>query len=310
MNRSGISVSSKPDTDKPVLPTHVARGMNVSLIGVIVNALLAVTKVLAGVIGNSYALIADGIESTLDIVGSIIVWSGLRISAVPPDDDHPYGHGKAESLAGIVVSFFLIAAAIGLAIEAVREILIPHHSPAKFTLVVLVVVVIVKEVLFRKALTIGEEVQSIAVRTDAWHHRSDAITSATAFIGISIALICGEGYEAADDWATLVACLIIFYNGYSLLRTALSDAMDAAPPPDVERQIRELAGSVPGVHHISSCRVRKSGLGWFVDITVHVDGNLTVHCGHAIADSVESSLINSELQVRGVMVHIEPATET
>lgn len=279
------------------------------MIGVAVNALLAVGKITAGIIGHAYALIADGFESTLDIFGSLVIWYGLKVAAEPPDENHPYGHGKAEPVAAIIVSLVLITAAIGLAIQSVREIVTPHHAPAPFTLVVLLVVVVVKELLFRRVLATGHEIESGAVKTDAWHHRSDAVTSAAAFIGISIALIGGPGWESADDWAALLACALIAWNGYHLLKPALQDAMDAAPAPGLVESVRAVAAAVPGVSALDRCLIRKSGLEFFVDLHVGVNPDLTVREGHRIAHQVRDAVRQSNPAIADVLVHIEPEDE-
>ncbi|MDX9974452.1 MAG: cation diffusion facilitator family transporter [FCB group bacterium] len=285
-----------------------SRALKTTIIGVVVNAMLAVAKGVAGVLGHSYALLADAVESTLDIVSSAVVWGGLRIAQVPPDEGHPYGHGKAEPLAAIVVSITLLGVAISLAVGSIREILSPENrAPETFTLLVLVAVVIIKETLARFVLGVGTEVESTAVKTDAWHHRSDALTSAAAFVGIGVAVLGGEGFEDADDWAALFACLIIAYNGYRLLRPALAEVMDAAPDTGVERAIRETAERVEGVVTIEQCVVRKMGLEYFVDLHVEVDPNATVYVGHAIAHRVKDTVRAAHPRVRDVMIHIEPA---
>ncbi len=276
-------------------------------VGMAVNILLAIIKIVTGIVGNSYALIADGIESTTDIVSSLVVWTGLKISALPADEEHPYGHGKAEPIAGIIVAFALLAAAVFIAIQSVREIHTPHHAPAWFTLLVLALVILTKETLSRFVLKVGAELASTAVQGDAWHHRSDAITSAAAFVGISIALIGGKGFESADDWAALLACLIIFFNGYRIFRAAFNEIMDAAAPEPLQKEIRETAAAVKGVVLIEKCRTRKSGLGVFVEIHVEVDGDLTVRRGHEIAHDVSDSLMKSPFPIQHVTVHIEPA---
>lgn len=286
---------------RSVKPGLVAAG-----IGMAVNIVLAIIKIVTGVVGNSYALIADGIESTSDIVSSLVVWTGLKISSLPADEDHPYGHGKAESIAGVIVALALLAAAVFIAIQSAREIITPHHSPAWYTLLVLIMVIGTKETLFRFVFKVGEDLTSIAVMGDAWHHRSDAITSAAAFVGISIALIGGKGYESADDWAALLACAVIVFNGYRIFRAALGEIMDAAVPEPVQMEIREIASSVSGVVRIEKCRIRKSGLGLFVEIHVEVDGNLTVRHGHEIAHKVSDRLKESSLSVLDVVAHVEP----
>ncbi|MCC6695302.1 MAG: cation transporter [Candidatus Hydrogenedentes bacterium] len=282
------------------------RGARFVLIGVIINAALSAIKGIAGVLGNSYALIADAIESGLDVFQSLVVWGGLKLAAVPPDEGHPYGHGKAEPLAAIVVSLGLFAGAILIAVESVREILAPHHAPEPFTLAVLVVVVATKETLFRVASRIGASINSTAVKSDAWHHRSDALTSAAAFVGISVALIGGKGYEAADDWAALFACIIIGFNGLRLLRPGLGEIMDSAPDPSIEQEVRRIALTVKGVESLDVCWVRKMGFDFFVDLHVEVKGDMSVRDGHDVAHRVKDAVRANNPHVRDVLIHIEP----
>jgi cation diffusion facilitator family transporter len=285
------------------------RAMRTSLLAIVVSVVLAVGKLAAGVIGHSFALIADGVESMLDVVSASVVWGGLRIAATPPDEKHPYGHGKAESMAALVVAVILLSAAVFLAIQSVAEILAPRQAPAPFTLVVLVVVVITKELLFARMSRVGKSVDSTSLRADAWHHRSDSLTSAAAFVGISLSLILGEGYESLDAWAALVACGIISFNGIRILRVAMSEAMDRAAPQEVLERIRRLAASVPGVVGVDKCLSRKSGPYWLVDIHVLVDPDLPVSEGHEIGHDVKRALRESELGVLDVLVHVEPADE-
>ena len=282
------------------------RGTRITIIGIVVSALLAAVKVIAGITGYSYALIADGAESMLDIMSSLVVLGSLRIAATPPNEKYPYGYGKAEPLGAVIVSMVLLIAAVGIAIQSVREIMHPHHAPAPFTLVVLVVVVITKELMFRLLSRTGAEIGSTVMRTEAWHQRSDALTSLAAFIGISIAVIVGPGYESADDWAALFACFVIAFNGIRLLRSALRDVMDAAPPPEIEGRIRAVSMQVEGVYEIEKCLVRRSGLGFFVDMHVIVDGDTTVRNGHLTGHKVKDALLASELAILDVAVHVEP----
>ncbi|HWH71862.1 MAG TPA: cation diffusion facilitator family transporter [Candidatus Sulfotelmatobacter sp.] len=284
----------------------VQKGLMAAGAGMAVNIVLAIVKIVAGVLGNSYALIADGIESTTDIVSSLVVWTGLKISARPPDENHPYGHGKAESIAAILVSLALLGAAALIAVQSIREIQVPHHTPAWFTLLVLALVIATKETLYRFVFAVGQELTSTAVKGDAWHHRSDAITSAAAFVGIAIALIGGKGYESADDWAALLACGIIGFNGSRIFRAAFAELMDAAVPAETQAMVRREAELIPGVIRVDECRIRKSGLGLFVDLQVRVDGNLTVRQADNIAEDVSRRLKASQLSVGDVMVHVEP----
>lgn len=279
-------------------------------VGMAVNVLLAIIKIVTGIVGNSYALIADGIESTTDIISSLVVWTGLKISSLPADEDHPYGHGKAEPIAGLVVALALLAAALFIAVQSLREIVTPHHAPAWFTLPVLALVIVTKETLYRFVFKVGGAMTSTAVKGDAWHHRSDAISSAAAFVGISIALMGGKGYESADDWAALLACTVILFNGSRIFRAALGEIMDAAVPDTVQKEIRRLSASVPGVVGIEKCHTRKSGLGLLVEIHVEVDGDISVRRGHDIAHEVTDKLKTSSLSVQHVVVHLEPAAGT
>lgn len=281
-------------------------GAQLALLGVVVNIALAAVKITAGMLGHCYALIADGIESTLDIFGSLAIWFGLKVASEPPDETHPYGHGKAEPVAAVAVAVLVIAAAFGLAVKSFHEIITPHHAPAPFTLAVLVLVVLVKETLFRKVAHAAAQLGSSAVKTDAWHHRSDAITSAGAFIGISIALIGGKGWEPADDWAALFTCGIIGYNGWRLLVPALHEIMDTAPPKALEDAVRVAASAVSGVVEVEKCRVRKMGIDHYVDIHVGVSAELTVREGHRIAHAVKDSIRAGNPAIADVLVHIEP----
>jgi cation diffusion facilitator family transporter len=286
---------------------HLQTGARVALFGMLVNLIFAAAKILGGLFGHAYVLIADGIESALDVAGSFVIWGGLKFAARPPDETHPYGHGKAEPIAAAIVAIGVLAAAVGLAIESVREILTPHHGPAPFTLGILIVVIVVKEILFRYVNRIGRHVESTAVQTDAWHHRSDALTSAAAFIGISVALIGGTGWQSADDWAALFACAVIAANGIRLLRPAFYEIMDTAPRGKIVTSIRRVARSVPGVMQVEKCRVRKMGLDFYVDLHVGVDGSISVHEGHKIAHRVKSAIQQSDPRIADVLVHIEPA---
>lgn len=284
------------------------QGIKTTIIGIVVSIILAAIKGIAGVLGNSYALIADAIESTSDVFTSIIVLAGLKIASKPADETHPYGHGKAEPFAGIVVAGALFLAAIVIIIQSLHEIITPHHAPAPFTLIVLVVVVIIKETLFRFIIKVGNSVNSVAVKNDAWHHRSDAITSGAAFIGITIALIGGKGYEQADDYAALCASAIIIFNAYRLFKPALFEIMDTAPSPEIIQKVIDSSLQVDGVVAIDKCFARKMGFQYYIDMHVIVDGNISVHTGHEISHRVKDNLLDAFQNISDVLIHIEPAT--
>jgi len=275
--------------------------------GILLNLVLGAVKLAGGVLGHSYALIADAAESLLDTLSSLLVWAGFRVAAKPPDADHPYGHGKASALSGLAVAGVVFAAAVAIATESVHEIITPHRGPHWLTLPLLAGVVLIKEFFSRRMLRLDTEFGATALKAEAWHHRSDAFTSGAAFIGIAIGVIGGRGYEAADDWAALAACVLIAFNGVGIARASLGEIMDAAVPAAVEAEVRRLAGGVPGVRYVEKCRVLKSGLSLLVDIHVHVDGALSVREGHAIAHAVKDALIAAPLAITDVAVHIEPA---
>jgi len=271
------------------------------------NVALMVVKITAGVLGNSYALVADGIESASDIFTSMITWVGFHLSLKPADDDHPYGHGKIESLAGVFSGLSLLAAAAFIGYHSVREILTPHHTPAWFTLPVLLGVVVVKEVLSRRMLLAGDALGSQAIKGDAWHHRSDAITSGAAAIGIAVALIGGEGYEKADDIAALLACVIIVMNGGFILRGSLHDILDGQVESSILEAVGERARAVPGVENIEKVRVRKSGIGLFAELHLRVRASMSVYDGHAISHAVKDAIKAGDRRFRDVLIHLEPA---
>jgi cation diffusion facilitator family transporter len=274
--------------------------------GLLINAVLVLVKLFAGIVGHANALVADAIESSGDIFSSLIVWMGLSIAARPADEDHPYGHGKAEPLAAVVVSLMLLGAAVGISILAVREIRTPHHLPAPFTLFVAAGVIIVKEILYRRVSRVGRDVGSTAVTADAWHHRADAISSLAAFIGISIALLGGRGWEAADDWAALVAALVVAVNGLRTLRPAISGLMDEAPDRTVKERVLEAACAVEGVRNVENLKVRRSGLGLYVDLHVQADPGISLEDAHEIAATVKYAIVEAIPSVAGVLVHMEP----
>jgi cation diffusion facilitator family transporter len=289
-----------------VAETRLQRGLRATFLGIAVNIVLGAAKFAAGIFGHSHALIADATESFADIFNSLVVWRGIVVAAAPADEEHPYGHSKAEPLAAAFGAVMLLAAAIWIAAKALVEITEPHSSPQWFTLVVLVVVIGVKEGLFRFVIGEGKATDNSAVKTDAWHHRSDAITSAGAFIGISIALVGGEKFSWADDAAAIFCAIIIGFNGWLLLRPPLSELMDEAPNHDVIERIRQIAAGASGVARVEKCFVRKAGHLYFVEMHVEVDPQMTVLRSHEIAHDVKNKIRETMPEVSDVLVHIEP----
>jgi len=290
-------------------------GIRSTIIGIVINILLMAAKVAAGVFGHSYALIADAIESATDIVSSTLTLIGLKVAMRPPDENHPQGHGKVEPLATVAVAIFLFVAAYEISRQSIHEILHPHTVPAPWTLLVLIGIVVVKEGLFRFVNAVGEKTGSSAIQGDAQHQRSDVITSAAAFLGISIALIGSRfspdpRWSSADDWAALFASLWVAYNGWSILRGALYELTDARPDKSLEEEVRRIAVSVPGVEDLDKCFVRKMGFDYYVELDARVDPEMLVHRAHEIAHQVQDTIrarIRDKRFAR-VLVHIEPAS--
>jgi len=275
--------------------------------GLLVNATLVLVKLIAGIVGHANALVADAVESSADIFSSVIVWMGLSIAAKPADEDHPFGHGKAEPLAAAVVSLMLLGAAVGISIMAAREIITPHHLPSPWTLFVAAGVILIKEGLYQRVSRVGREVGSTAIAADAWHHRADATSSLAAFIGISIAL--WQRWPAADDWAALVAALLVAVNGVRTLRPAISGLMDEAPDRAVTDKALRAALNVPGVRRVENLNVRASGLGFYVDLHAQADPAMSLEDAHEIAARVKYAILEALPSVVNVLVHMEPFHE-
>lgn len=273
------------------------------------NTCLAIIKGIAGVLGNSYALIADAIESTTDIFASLLVLFGLKYAERPADENHPYGHGKIEPLITFMVVAFLVTAATVIAYESIHNISTPQEAPKAWTLIVLAGIILWKELSFRVVIKRSKETNSTSLKADAWHHRSDAITSVMAFIGISIALFMGEGYETADDWAALLASVFILYNSYLIFRPALGEIMDEHQYDDLLEEIRKEAVLVEGVVATEKCFIRKAGMQYHVDLHAIVDGEISVREGHTISHLLKDHLRNEIPGLGHVLIHIEPSAQ-
>ncbi len=274
-----------------------------SIIG---NTILALIKGLAGFFGNSYALIADAIESTTDIFSSLLVLFGLKYAKRPADDNHPYGHGKIEPLVTFLVVAFLVTSATIIAYESIQNIQTPHKTPKPWTLIVLGAIILWKETSFRIVLKKSKQTNSSSLKAEAWHHRSDAITSVMAFIGISIALIFGKGYETADDWAALFASAFILYNSYLIFRPALGEIMDEHLYDDLLEEIRAKSITVKGIIGTEKCFIRKAGMKYHVDLHAIVDGDISVKEGHDISHHLKDHLKKEIPNLGNVLIHVEP----
>lgn len=286
--------------------TNEQKAIKATYFSIIGNTGLAIIKGLAGYFGNSYALIADAIESTSDIFSSFLVLFGIKYSNRPADANHPYGHGRAEPLITFLVVGFLITSATVIAYESIENIRTPHGLPKPYTLIVLAAIIIWKEISYRLVMQRSRETNSSSLKADAWHHRSDAITSVAAFIGISIALVMGNGYESADDWAALFASGFILYNSYLIFRPALSEIMDEHLYDDMIEQIRKVSANVDGILGTEKCFIRKSGMRYHVDLHALVNASITVREGHYLSHKLQDTLRAEIPELGNVLIHIEP----
>lgn len=286
--------------------TSVEKAVKTTYFSIAGNFALALIKGAAGFFGNSYALIADAIESTADIFSSFLVLLGIKYASRPADDNHPYGHGRAEALITFIVVGFLITSATVIAYESIVNIQTPHELPATWTLFVLGAIILWKEISYRLVMKKSRETGSSALAADAWHHRSDAITSVAAFTGISIALFFGPGYEAADDWAALFASGFILYNSYLIFRPALGEIMDEHLYEDVVEEIRWVSKEVDGIIDTEKCFVRKAGMRYHIELHAIVDANISVKKGHELGHKLEDALREKLGNLGHVLIHIEP----
>ncbi len=289
--------------------SKVQKAVEATYFSIIGNTCLAIIKGLAGFFGNSYALIADAIESTTDIFASFLVLFGIKYSNRPADENHPYGHGRAEPLITFLVVGFLVTSATIIAYESIANIQTPHDLPKSWTLFVLGAIIIWKEYSFQTVMKRSIETNSSSLKADAWHHRSDAITSVAAFLGISIALVLGKGYESADDWAALFASGFIFYNSFLIFRPALGEIMDEHLYDDLIEHVRQVASNVEGIIDTEKCFIRKSGMKYHVDLHAIVSAEISVKEGHQLAHILKDTLRKEIPELGHVLIHVEPDDE-
>ena len=289
------------------MKSNIQKAIQATYLSIFVNLLMAIAKGITGIFGNSYALVADAIESLTDVFSSALVLFGIKYAARPADSNHPYGHGRAETLVTFLVVGFLLISATVIAYESIINIQTPHKIPEHYTLLVLAIIILIKEVFYRIVSKKGTETNSSSLKADAWHHRSDAITSLMAFIGISIAIYMGPGYETADDWAALIASLFIVYNAYLIFRPALGEILDEHVYDDLILEIRKISEKVPGVQGTEKCLVRKTGMTYLVDLHLLVNGNLSVTQGHEISHATKDALMLKLPELSNVLIHIEPS---
>ncbi len=286
--------------------TDQKKAISTSYFSLIGNVLLAILKASAGFFGNSHALIADAIESATDVLSSFLILLGLKYANKPADKNHPYGHGKVEPLITFVVVAFLLASSMAIVYNSIQNLQTPQEKPEPWTLIVLLVIIIWKEISYRIVVKRSAEINSSALKADAWHHRSDAITSVVAFVGITIALLLGDGYEVADDWAAIFAAGFILYNAYLIFRPALGEVMDEDLYEDLAKKIAKISIEVEGILDTEKCFIRKSGMRYHVDLHAIVDGDISVTEGHHLSHLLKDRLKKEITSIENVLVHIEP----
>ncbi len=286
--------------------SHEQTAIKATYFSIAGNVVLAIIKILTGIFGNSYALIADALESTTDVFSSLLVLFGLKYTSKPADKNHPYGHGKAEPLITFIVVGILITSATIIAHESINNIRRPHELPQFWTLFVLIPLIIWKEISFQIVMKKAKESNSSSLKADAWHHRTDAITSVAALIGITIALIFGKGFETADDWAALFASGFIIYNSYKIFRPALGEIMDEHFYDDLIEDIRRVSLTVNGIIATEKCFIRKAGMKFHVDLHAVVEATITVKQGHDLAHQLKDTLRKEIPQLGHVLIHVEP----
>lgn len=283
-----------------------SEAIKTSVFSILGNIAFAIIKFIAGVLGNSYALIADAIESTADVFASILVWVGLKYSTKPADENHPYGHGRFETLSTFAVIGFLVVSATVIAYESIQNIKTPHEGPKVFTLFVLGGIILFKELAFQYVVRKSKETHSSSLKADAWHHRSDAITSVLAFVGISIAIFLGEGFEAADDVAALIASGIIIYNAYKIFKPVIREISDEQVYDELIQEIEKISEKAENIVAVEKCHVRKMGMVYYVDMHLVVNAQLSVMQGHQIAHDLKDLIMHELPEIADVLIHVEP----
>jgi cation diffusion facilitator family transporter len=281
-------------------------GQGSAMRGILLNGGLGGAKLAAGVLGHSYALIADAAESFADVMGSCVTLYGLKLAAEPADHTHPAGHGRAETIASAVTALVLLVVGGSIFWQSVLSLGEPRHAPNPFTLLVLLPVILIKEWMFTWMQAKGKEIGSLAVIADAWHQRSDVVTSVAALTGIIVAWIGGPEWSHADSWAAILSSIWLVGTGLWLLGPTLHELMEGSVDPALLDFIRETSGACEGVRGIDKVWVRKLGMRLMVDLHVEVDPDLSVQEGHRLAHEVKAKLQAELPQVRDVMVHVEP----
>lgn len=281
------------------------RPERVALLGLALNAIIGFGKLAAGLLGNSYALVADAGESLVDVVGSLLVWAGLRYARVPADDEHPYGHWRAESLAALLASQLILLVGVAIAYGAFIRLLQDTPPPKPWTILVLLAVIVLKESMFRLQRKEAKRAASPALQSEAWHHRSDAITSVAALVGVTTAVLGGPRWAVCDPLAGMLAAAIVLFNGVRLARPPLLDLMDTTAP-EIANAATAIAMRDNAVHAVEQAHARRLGRRYWIDMHIEVDPTMTVENAHRTTGRLKESIRTELPAVTNVLIHIEP----
>lgn len=280
------------------------------MLGLVVNLALGIVKLVGGLVGSSFALVSDAVNSLGDALTSVVVTGALWYAQRPADEEHPYGHTRAEAVAASNIALVIIISALFVGWQALARITGEHDLPPVWTLWIAGANVVIKEGLYRYKRRVGRQTGSAAIVANAWDHRSDALCSLAVFVGLSVVRWAGPGYMWADEAAALFVVVAILISGIKLFRTSTSELLDPQADAKLVQQIRSTAEETPGVRQVEKLWVRKTGMEYLADIHIQVDAQLTVDEGHRIGHQVKDRLVEKFASLRDVLVHLEPCPHT
>ncbi|MFC1834256.1 cation diffusion facilitator family transporter [Thermodesulfobacteriota bacterium] len=289
--------------------THYREGRNITLIGMVINIILIVVKIWGGMVARSQALVADGLHSVSDLAGDAVVLLGLKWGRSGEDDEHPFGHGRIETLASFIVGVILVGAAIAMGLSSGIDIYKGKvGEPTVLAIWVALLSIVLKEALYRYTRAVGERIQSNALLSNAWHHRSDALSSVAVLIGVGGAILNPE-WGVLDSWAALIVSILIAKVGASFVLSSIREFIDTAPEKELVDKMHVCACKVEGVINCHDLKARTSGGRVFVELHITVRGDVTVREGHDVAKAVEICLKEEISHLANATVHVDPDEE-
>lgn len=284
----------------------IRTGYKVTIVGVFWNIILVVIKLYAGFIGRSQALIADGVHSLSDLFSDLIVMFGLKWGRKEEDSDHPFGHGRIETLSGMIIGIILLLVGVGIVYDSIKRLYAHEHSvPSLFAIGVAFISIVIKEALYWYTLKVGKKIKSAAIVANAWHHRSDAFSSIAVLFGVTGAFIHPD-WVLADVLAALFVTFFIVKVGWQMIWQGVKEIIDTAPSKDVVIKINKTAAKIEGVRQVHDTRARFHGGQILVEMHIVVDPNITVFEGHEISAAVKYAVLDEIDDVQRVIIHIDP----